>query len=181
MQFLSTGDILGSYGRGGNSSVNPITVVTTSDNPPILGRRLSVPTPAALKQSGMPPLPPHLVSSTHSTPNGATKSTLNSNTPNGYVTSSVVPPTGASNPSSGPPSYRHYRGAPPNGPSSYTNHQAPNTRGQSNSTAASSGPIIGGVPVGNLIPPPPPPTASQGTAGPAFGKRFYNKKFFPSS
>lgn len=143
--------------------------------PPSMGHRLSVPTPAALKQSGMPPLPLLSHQSSHSTtPNGATKS---SSAPNGYVSSSSSSQSSSYN--------RHYRGTP-NGPSPYTNHQHTNSRTQSSSSSSTSsstssqGPIIGGVPVGNLIPPPPPPTATQGTGSPAFAKRFYNKRFFPS-
>ncbi|CAL8093955.1 unnamed protein product [Orchesella dallaii] len=175
----SNGDITISYGRTGSTpSLTPANIPTS------VGHRLSVPTPAALKQSGMPPLPSHLSSSpmhsnsvTVSTPNGASKPIMNS-TPNGYSSNTGMPQCGAS--------YRHYRGSSSNGPSNYNHHQQNRsmlTSGPSNSSAvnsSTSGPIIGGVPVGNLIPPPPPPT-SQGTAGPAFGNRFQMKKFFHSS
>lgn len=141
---------------------------------PNSGHRLSVPTPAALKQSGMPPLPPHLSaskSSSYASSNGSeTPTHTKSNLPNGYSPSS----SSQSAPSSSPVgSFAHHRGKNRHSQSSPRASTGPVQPGNGAASA-----IIGGIPVNTLIPPPPPPTDEP---GPAFAGRFFSNTFYPQT
>lgn len=126
------------------------------------GHRLSVPTPAARKQSGMPPLPPNLSKAPLKSSSSYSRKLSNGDdpmakamkpgtNPNGYP-----PPSKSSSQSGG--SYHHHH----------------HHRNKSRNMKSSSGPvhpksgasnaIIGGINVNNLIPPPPPPTSAPGPA-----------------
>jgi hypothetical protein len=142
--------------------------------------RLSVPTPGALKQSGMPPLPNHLSSGSHGVHmhgnmlNGPGKGGPPGPPQNGYST-----PSGSSG------NYHHLYRNPGSSPAVYPPQQSRMGGGGSNSSNSSqsnsSRLIVGGVPVGNLLPLPPPPPPPSNQPGPAFGHRFYNKDFYPQS
>lgn len=139
-------------------------------------KRLSFPTPGALKQSGMPPLPPPHSSKPPMSLNNSSmlmKTTTSAGiAPNGY---SSAPLSSGCSPHVGP-AFHHYRNQPTQNSSrgiSLTGNPM-----QSSNGGPSSNAIIGGIPVNNLIPPPPPPSSQP---GPAFTGRFFNKKFYPQS
>jgi len=141
-------------------------------------KRMSFPTPGALKQSGMPPLPPSI-----SAVSTSSVSLNSSNAPVKTTTSAVVTPNGyASNPSPSGCSphvggFHHYRNHPNQNLSRGISLPSVGSMQSSNGNSSSNA-IIGGIPVNNLIPPPPPPSSQP---GPAFTGRFFNKKFYPQS
>jgi len=140
-------------------------------------KRLSVPTPGAKKQSGMPPLPPPVLQSNKPTSNGyVSPSTNDKFSFKQYPNSSpTAPPQLSYGP---PPSARNIPTNSGRSGSNRSSHPNKSSSCSRRSPVVTAPPrIVGGVPLTNLIPPPPPPSSSP---GPAYDRRFSNKGgFYP--